>query len=78
MSAESKKLSPAGKEAREALQNVIAEVGRVVVGQEEMVVGMNRDFQGRGHFQKISLAPLTFILLQGELDADVQIALQVK
>jgi MoxR-like ATPase len=49
MSVESKKLSPKGKEAREALQSAIAEVGKVVVGQQEMVESLALGLLTAGH-----------------------------
>ncbi len=49
MSSESKKLSPAGREAREAFAQLAAEVAKVVVGQEEMVESLSLGLLTGGH-----------------------------
>jgi MoxR-like ATPase len=49
MTSDAKKLSPAGKEAREAFQGLLAEVGKAVVGQEEMVESLALGLLTGGH-----------------------------
>jgi hypothetical protein len=44
-----KKLSAKGKEAREAFQQVLAEMGKVVVGQEEMCSSLVLGLLTGGH-----------------------------